>query len=1779
MAKVKDTSIAKHSNAESTEAAKKSEEVAKEAQVAKEARAAKLHAEALVEQKKQAEGKQKHASEPKTLAVDASTLYKSSSSSSFKPAPLPSPPLNTKEKVSDDVIQATAKQLREDLHVDKWMIDLRGGDAAKAERTLSSLPRDKETMKRLNQAYAGDKEHPGSLVTDIDSSLSKNDGARLKATVEAPESAMIRLEGATQRLTEAAKRDADFKPIKQVTDFFIIPNPVSLLAKQNAVGIEKDLVAGRRELREQLSVMSSKDVIEASKESLLKHGQPLEEMLLSTPGLREEDKEAIRILLKGSDVRAKEPGFNLTLAQLALQAKDIDMLREGLGNSPEARKLFNNETYIDYDPAVKFLSKSFTGKDLQIAQDLAKHGETQVATLIDFNQGLFGTDKDGVVQAVKNMGSEQRERLRRGHDLASVDKGSVNQSPGHSAQELESIEAYAKFNQALKSSFNPREASALEAQVLYGDNNLISKLAQTHSDGFIGIGSGHDKNKIYDLVDRELTAEDFNRLKTQPNFRRDLNTSLKAFLSQEEIERGSTIVDRKLQADSFESSKAVGRTTLEKWQDLGAEAGAKEQGRAIVDVLEMNQSERAHYKNEPGYRSQLDRQLTETFGQDTDGGRIARRLLAETLEGKEAKLTPLERVKVGGLNGDNLAKSIDNIESYIKSEPSLLSSLKEPKTVQEKEVRSALENELSQAVNRSGEVYYDENGGSNFDTIYKPLAKSLFEENGRVEIGEKLRHTDRDIDAYKALSNLSEQEKAAILSNAAATEAEKNIQREVFARLNRPEERQLAQEIAAKGEFTALNQLRAAAITEQSLNAVEIAEVKASLGQVKYDERNALNNAYAKQYKDNLSDILGKLPEEERPEVAAMLTASKQNRAEQIERLAEERRKSESGLLGSVDFGDRYTATQSLDNFRKANETASAKFEDLPVEEQQRLFKAAQESLTSWQKQKEETTSTVTDGAIVVGSLAVAVGTAGATTPLLFGAVGAAGAATKVGGNKLLLGEGYDLGNYQRVAADGAGGFVNSAVALLGPQQLAAAFKIGDGAASATSKEFVSLLSENLLVKSKYLLKEGGEQALEKGLSSLYREAISQGKTQISEEAVKSLAVEVATEGSENLIERALVQAVRTSKPTKATVLLTELGLNAATGSLAGSGSELVSVIGAWNSDKSVGENLSEIGNRTIGGALSGAGAGVVFTAGLKVLGASFSKAKNNWHGSATSGLKETGEKIDLTFSPNAKDGSIDVSGLSRDDLYMVILKRGEPTEVITKDGSIKLSGDEKIAVVQKMVVKPEYAELSPLELKKNFADDGISNWSSYWNKALTQEYRLYHEVPLANGKTRVYVPLEESVDIRKIESNLKAVKAQTTPVSDSSPSLEQSTTVPSASSAMQMPELHYQRLTPSLLASDLRDLPDGGEHIRQMFIENRGSYADPWHTVDWFEQNGGRPFVSEAAANSDAGVLTFYPELSNTIENQRQPNIRHEWSHLHENQSAYRRVYDYAIDIENSHLFQPLLLRDYAGFTNRENWAVHIGEAYLADSDDVFRNKLVLPAKGTISAIKELIHAKALEEALESGVKNGHKAPRYEELMARSLWAQKELTPGAQEQLEKVITGSDSWEERNLALRIYPKLFGTEGGAKLLTMKPRDASDLGELFAAAGSAYKSGRTPDSILQYLAKKDGPHSADAFSYLYSRDEEKALEIARAKFEDGTLTKVFVETGHPIYADLITDMIAEIDTPAKQIEAINKILKSVSRNTESQDYLFDSLAGYGADKFDDQVYQHIIDWAAR
>ncbi|MDX1988029.1 MAG: hypothetical protein SFV17_15200, partial [Candidatus Obscuribacter sp.] len=905
-----------------------------------------------------------------------------------------------------------------------------------------------------------------------------------------------------------------------------------------------------------------------------------------------------------------------------------------------------------------------------------------------------------------------------------------------------------------------------------------------------------------------------------------------------------------------------------------------------------------------------------------------------------------------------------------------------------------LERELRMAVNRSGEVYYDENGNSNFDSIYKPLADSLFEKSGRVDIGEKLSHTDRDLDAYQALTKLSPQQKAALLNSNPQTEEEKAIQRSVFNRFDSPAEKQLAQEIITTGQFNELNQLRAATITDQSLQPSERDTVKEILGKVKPEDRTAFNNAYAKQYYDNLTNVLNKIPREEQASFQSLLQGTGKTRAEQVEELAQNRRQGESGLLGNFESGVQEVSIQNNQTLLKASETASAKFEDLPLEKQQALFNNASETYAKWQQDKAERANQVTDGVLIGGSLLL---TAGASAPVVLSAA-AAGGTVKVVGNKALIGDNY--GSVEEVTTDFSKGSLNTLLNTLGPAQAASALKLGNNLSREATETIVTKLAqESVELGSSKLLQEGSEQVIQKELNRLIQTSIVDGSDTVSQKAIKQLVSKVATEGNEEVVKKVITTSLTESTEALAKrniiqKVATEQGLNASSAYVGGVGSGTIEGLSKWDPALSTEENIKRTLQTANENGVTSAASAIALTTIIK------------------GGLHAFGK----------------ISKGAENDIEILVPKFAQRTErsvdapIIVRDG---------LTTESDLVLRPEFSHITPDKARDELADLYLESYDDFHTTVLTRADRDFVKYILKNGTTEILIEKDfepQVINLRNIRREYK--KNPTDPIL----ALQYHST--------------KQLLLPEDIAEKLVNLPDSGNGIKQIYLRNKAhSPQDLWNTIEnlsprenadslQINSGGRKTFISAANANIEDGKINFY---NGTTTDSVMNTLRHEWAHIQEGiEKSNRSVFEDALKLESpADRFNNG--STYALKNSHENWAVNLGENIL-DTKSTKYLDIIDQVKDTSSAPKYWVLIHSLSRTIERARFNLPANDELGKLLARVAYAERQLYPKVEKQLLAALTSADGDTANKLSAF---RLLARTGQASTLPKLTKFADEL----------------------------------------------------------------------------------------------------------------------------------------
>lgn len=1779
-------------------------------------------------------------------------------------------PTENTASLSKAQLDAVTETVHDQLGQNQWFIDLRGGDAKGLSNTLSQYS--PEQRRNIKAAY-DDKYGQGKFEENLQKELSKNDREDIKLLLNTssngPNLEYFDLkQERLEKSTEKSKFKYDALDLVETT---VTLGSADLRKAYGRSEAGKESTAHQRDLLQQVSILDSNQIEELDRQSRLRDGISFQDRLLNDPNLTAANKNALDIFLKGADKINTED--RTQLASLAVDSGNLDLLESALKNSPEAREQLRQTGFG------KELEGSFEGKELDIARDILNYGDETLSTQIDQSRQKFlgflwdtGADKETVETAVSGMDQEERDLYTLGQ------KASRSQEPSSlSADERKAFEYYMQVNESIDKNFSDRDALTLKSSITQGEDSLVNSIRETRNDGIVfGLGAGNRDAEVSGLIEN-ISEDQFNRLREDPSYYRQTKEAINLSTGKDNAETIIDLLDRKLSRDnpehSYSQSQSEKLALLDNISINGTRSGSERTLSIVNSVSKISEAELERYKSDPEYKESLDKALRKSIGGGT-AFEVSQSILERGVNGEDLAITAVEQVKLGSATGASMETTVTNIENAFASDPALKARLQNPQSDADRELKRSFDRAIysSASLDSSVTTAEPEEQDRARQRVFDHYAKMLYSEEG-VPLEEKLSLASSKEAKYELVLGAPQEVKERLFESnpdKETLEYQNRIlrgfskeEREVLSNITTPEQQEASGE---KTETSQEDRLRLLIVNSET----RPEEFKNALNGLSNEQLTGLKDSYSKRYDSDLgTDILNRIPDGKKQEFLQLLKGYDQSDAESLAELQSQRQENESGFLGNVEYGSRFTAIDAQNDFLSEAQLASSKFEDVPEAERKLLVANATTALSNWSEDRSETANTATDGVIIVGALTATVASGGTASPLLIAAVGGGGALTKVAGNQLLLGDQYESSDAKTVIGDATHGFVLAAGSMIGPEHLAGVFKVGNNLGT---KMTASVVSEMVEQSGKSLLKEGGEEVLEQSLQKAFREAISKGSSSISDDVVKNMASQVALPGSQEGVEQAIKAALIKSNPRPVTQLFTEVGLNASAGSLADSTGAALKGVVNWDGNLSVQENLGNITQASSRAALEGFFFSGVGTVGLKSIGLgwdnvfagrfnnsikvpiSFADDLDNGYRQKLSNFKHeigispsdpvsvqrrkllehfTSEAREPGIKLNIGDQGIKVEGgdvglryaqklgipedlipvkdlsndrlsslahmkgdwltdnrLSSDALYQVTLRQNKPVEVLNDTGKIRLQEGEELTFMQRTKVKPEYEHLAPVKLKQRFEEVGIIqngdlSHSRYLDLATENESRLFINTR-ANANTSVFTPVEQFSENHHLKPKAPIVNA--TDGGDLSlPTTGGNTGI--------LPELELVEelynpnmaapVTPEALRQDLVDLPDGGAKIKRIVVDDRAAFGDQYNSVKYFDEQNGLPFYAAMDANSYDGEMNIYPGSSNQFGYSRRENIRHEWSHFQEPASNYRSDYDAAIKLESTLETDAnkVLLRPYAGYNESENWAVHLGEGYMADSDQTFIEKILDPATGKTAQLKELLHAKALEEALLEGKANGHMAPRYEELMRRSKMAQARFEPGAKNQLRDILSDSNYDEEtQNLALKLFKPVYGEDTAEKLLELDPAKIHNTKNYMNALERAHGF-TVPEEKLIAWVEEDGILSGEALLVLTHANDFKYPNrrgIIEKNALNGNYGKLQADSGDSDFGRVLADYLgSDLDSSSGRMRIAEINLDAAAGNPEAQANLFKSLLDEASYSFEDDEMVQLIEWGGK
>lgn len=1051
--------------------------------------------------------------------------------------------------------------------------------------------------------------------------------------------------------------------------------------------LDGDRAAAEKQIRETVAGLNSKQLADMDRDYMSQYGKSFQKAILGDKNLSAETREALKIYLKNAD-----PGQNgidrrtaqdqLDLAAIALKNKDLDMLGEALrGDSPaaaEARKKFI------VDQGDEKLKAAFSGADLTKARDFMMEGRIGLAEIArEDTAHWYHTNKSHLEQALADASDTERNDYTKGRELAMARK-----SPS-SAEEKHQLDYYASLHATLKkAASNDRELTTFEDKLLR-QGSLISDLTSSHSDGWwiTGIGKGHDTGDLLSKIEN-MKEQDWKRLKTDPSFKNDINAALSSFASPDERKRAEDLLNRKASAETFEQAKSVERSILSTVSDSTHHgwfgSTSYDKGKILDAVVTLSPDDQKKFREDAQFAREVNDDINKSLP-DGPEKNLANRLLAKVAAGKELKLDTIDKVLLDTAKGAKPDQTVRDIEAAFKQDGTLLRRMKNPQTDEDKNTRRVLEGALTAAVFKAG--VEPQTAGK----MYERYSTVLFESGG-LPLSMKLELSSSKKDKYEDIVSAPEGVRKNILSP--STNADVNLHNKVFRNFSK-EEQQVVENGLRQGSLSLADKVRAFTLDDGT----SYQDLREPLQQLRShpDQLEALKNEYTRKYNRSLDDdLLSRVDEKDRSTYRDLLTpASLDGRQDFYEALSDHV-KSRSGLSDAIMAAGWWDGTRT-DLDKALNENAAVrgeyarKFEDLPADRQEQLIGLYSRALTSYRDSKGQMTEQLVDGALVVGSLAAAPLSGGASLTGLV-AIAGAGAAFKIGATAALQGNDFN-NNPKELAKLALQGAFTTGLAMVGPAQVASLFKVGDAAAAEAVAGLGAKLGAGAFRGVEgAVLKEGYEVAGRQALATMTREALVSGRdlaaadfarvadglvrTNLSgaarQQAVKQVTgllagqYNVALEQGERTLVRTILQSGRS--------LATEAVSNAAIGATASAASQVVSFPLDYDPRLGLSGNFDLLKQRMTEAGIAGAAGGALFTGIFHLARPLPGAVRSGFRRLSRSGA-EGGESVGVTLG--IKNGEQIIAPDAHNPSVEITHSNGETTTVRSGERYALKPGDE----------------------------------------------------------------------------------------------------------------------------------------------------------------------------------------------------------------------------------------------------------------------------------------------------------------------------------------------------------------------------------------------------------------------------------------------------------------------------------------------------------------------
>lgn len=926
-------------------------------------------------------------------------------------------------------------------------------------------------------------------------------------------------------------------------------------ANQTFAGRSKDNIGSV--INDKLYSLKAADLAKVNAEYRDTYGKSLHDALMHDVRFDNSDKSMMAILLKGAD--RLTTADHLALADIALRTEDKEMFQTVMSHvSADARSQFianGGEARVKdafgghwYNALTLGLSGNVSNTDLRHTTDYMKNGELSAATKIKDNTSWMGDNEKAIEDALKNIS----ERERRAYQA-------VKNGSEHTKEDKEIFNAIRK---RIEKAGNDTEEAAWEAMIMYPSSKLCKELLDHR-----GIFKDSSMDKVARSLE-SLSKEDFDLLKNNPSFRKDMEHLLDTFSSDSELLRIRDLIDNIQNCKTYDEVQFSGRRAiLDAIDDNDSLLWTNEQN--VVDAIsKMSPHDQDRYRKDETFRTKVDKAAKSALGNGTEL-EAAKAILNRVMGGENAAMTVIDKMNMlaAKLNTDE-GQVIREMQQAFRENPDMRRAVTDPHNDAEKEFAAKFMNALKAALDPS-----------EFQRYAKPLL-----ETGSIaldvqnELDDWALHTNKK-NLVQNIVTTSTEQRALLLSKDQSDKKAMELQANVFGELDE-KTALFAKTVLEQRAYGPEDRIRSFVL------GLGVAKEEALdlMSRLTSEQKQEIFTRYANKYGSNLAtDFMGKVKKQERDQVELTARSHTLDASEQLNTILDSHSKSRQGIgkawVDGIWDGTGFQTDEAHNAMVEAHRKAAAAGEQLSSTDATKFSMRTIETLNNFRESKAKLAEVATDVTITAAAIGGAYFTAGASLSLLAktAIAGGVGAAIKVGGKSWMNGSDYDWSTKQ-VAMDGGIGAIYGATAFLGANTLAKSLNVGKAAGIQVSElahASIARMSEG----GAQMLLEGSEKVIQEGMTNIARNMLLRGTSNIPMEAVTALAGQVATEGNKEAVKLALqvtlAQTMKGIAPT--TKLAIEYGVPTLAGSMAGGAAGTVRGAADWNSDLPIDENLAHI--------------------------------------------------------------------------------------------------------------------------------------------------------------------------------------------------------------------------------------------------------------------------------------------------------------------------------------------------------------------------------------------------------------------------------------------------------------------------------------------------------------------------------------------------------------------------------------------------------------------------